>query len=133
MRYLRSRTGTGPMTATGRALATLGVRIVLDEFDAGQMAVTDLIEQPVRTARLSGTWLRNVSSLGQAAVAARALVGLARGLEMEVIAGGVETPAAAALLRSLGCQYQLGPAHGAAVQAEEVPALLELARLRRPV
>jgi diguanylate cyclase (GGDEF)-like protein/PAS domain S-box-containing protein len=133
VRYLRSRTGYGPMGTTLRALATLGVRIVLDEFDAGQMAVTDLIEQPVRTARLSGTWLRNVSSLGHAAVAARALVGLARGLEMEVIAGGVETPGAAALLRSLGCQYQLGPAHGPAVEAEEVPHVLEAARLRLPL
>lgn len=133
VRYLRSRTGSGPMTATLRSLAKLGVRIVLDEFDTGQMAVIDLIEHPVRTARLSGTWLRNVSSLGQAAVAARALVGLARGLEMEVIASGVETPEAAVLLRSLGCQYQLGPAHGAAVEAEEVPTMLEAARLRQPV
>jgi diguanylate cyclase (GGDEF)-like protein/PAS domain S-box-containing protein len=133
VRYLRSRTGSGPMSTTLRSLASLGVRVVLDEFDAGQMAVTDLIEHPVRTARLSGTWLRNVSSLGQAAVAARALVGLARGLEMEVIASGVETPAAAALLRSLGCQYQLGPAHGPAVEAEEVPPALEAARLRQPV
>lgn len=132
VRYLRSRTGSGPMTETLRALGTLGVRVVLDEFDSGQMAVTDLIAQPVRMARLSGTWLDNVSSLGTAAVAARALVGLAKGLEMEVIASGVETPAAAALLRSLGCQYQLGPAHVAAVEAEEVPEVLTAARLRQP-
>ena len=133
VRHARGRTVQGQANGTLRALGALGVRTVLDEFDAGQMAVTELITQPVRTVRLSGAWLRNVSSGGTPTVVARALVGLARGLDMEVIASGVEAPAAADLLRELGCHYQLGPAHAANLEAEEVPLVLGAARLRQPV
>jgi EAL domain-containing protein (putative c-di-GMP-specific phosphodiesterase class I) len=103
-----------------RALSALGLQVVLDDFDAGRMSVPDLIAQPVGMVRLSGAWLGTVPKGGDAAVAARALIGLAHDLGMRVIASGVDDAATAACLRDLDCDFQLGAAHAAPLDAEDV-------------
>ena len=103
-----------------RALSALGLQVVLDDFDAGRMSVPDLIAQPVGMVRLSGAWLGTVPMGGDAAVAARALIGLAHDLGMRVIASGVDDAATAACLRDLDCDFQLGAAHAAPLDAEDV-------------
>lgn len=110
-----------------RALAGLarqGIPVVLDDFDSGQVAIGDLIAQPARLVRLGGDYLNAAAGGGEAAVATRALVSLAHGLDMRVIATGIETPSAARFLFEAGCDYQIGAAHHPRLVAEDVPPLL---------
>jgi EAL domain-containing protein (putative c-di-GMP-specific phosphodiesterase class I) len=63
---------------------------------------------------------------GEASLAiARAVVGLAHGLGLEVIAEGVETAEQLELLRELGCELAQGYQIAAPLTAAEAAALLD--------
>ena len=58
----------------------------------------------------------------------RATIDLARGLGLDVVAEGVETPGVLDQLRSLGCQFAQGFAVGRPMSADEVAAQAVTAR-----
>jgi len=55
----------------------------------------------------------------------RTIVGLARTLEMEVVAEGIETPEQLAMLRELGCEYGQGYFFSSAVDEASVRGWME--------
>ena len=79
------------------------------------------IEARVRLSGIDAPELRGrCAAERHAAVAARALIGLAHDLGMRVIASGVDDDATAVCLRDLDCDFQLGAAHAVPLDAEDV-------------
>jgi EAL domain-containing protein (putative c-di-GMP-specific phosphodiesterase class I) len=102
----------------------MGMRLAIDDFGTGYSSLAYLKRFPVQRIKIDRAFIRELetSSADQAIVAA--VMALAGGLQLSVVAEGVETEAQFELLRQTGCQYAQGYLFSRPVEAARVPALL---------
>jgi diguanylate cyclase len=86
-----------------RRLKTLGVRIAMDDFGTGYSSLSYLQAFPFDKIKIDQTFIANLKQNSQAATIVRAVIGLARGLEVPVIAEGVETKEQLEFLTGASC------------------------------
>jgi diguanylate cyclase (GGDEF)-like protein len=102
------------MADTGRTLvcvdelARAGIDIAIDDFGTGYSSLTHLRELPVREVKIDKSFVMHMDTEPGDATIVRAVIDLARNLELTVVAEGVETEAAAAQLRAWGCHRLQG-------------------------
>jgi diguanylate cyclase (GGDEF)-like protein len=105
-------------------LKALGVQLALDDFGAGSSSLVSLKSAPLDTIKVDPVLLRGASSDGRRNGAiVRAIVGMAEGLGMSVVAEGVETREELALAREFGCPEIQGFIFGRPVEASEAARL----------
>jgi diguanylate cyclase len=96
---------------TRRTLARLkdiGVQIAIDDFGTGYSALTYLKSLPVDTLKIDRGFISGLGTNTRSLEIVRAIVALAQALELEVVAEGVETIAAAKALLGLECYRAQG-------------------------
>ncbi len=110
---------------TLRALKSLGLRLVVDDFGVGYASLTFLREAPVDGIKIDRRFVSQllVDPRDQAIVAS--MVRLARGLGLDVIAEGVESSEQSQRLARLQCFEQQGRHFSDALPEREMAALLE--------
>jgi diguanylate cyclase (GGDEF)-like protein/PAS domain S-box-containing protein len=109
------------------ALATLkaaGVQVSLDDFGTGYSSLSHLRDFPVDLVKIDKSFVQQMNEDSEIASIVAAVVNLARSIEIEVVAEGVETPAQLELLRAMGCQLAQGHLFGKPVEKAEVASLL---------
>jgi predicted signal transduction protein with EAL and GGDEF domain len=89
--------------ATLRELKTLGVKILLDDFGTGYSSLSHLQRFPIDVLKIDRSFVMHLGAGGDDCAIVRAIAALARALDLEVIAEGVETAAQAAEAHALGC------------------------------
>ena len=96
---------------TRRALEELkeiGVQIAIDDFGTGYAVLSHLKSLPVDALKIDTSFVRDLgTSPGDLAIV-RSIIGLAEAFDLQVVAEGVETPAAALTLMRHGCQRAQG-------------------------
>jgi diguanylate cyclase (GGDEF)-like protein len=90
------------------ALRALGVRIVLDDFGTGYSSLSYLHSLPLDTLKIAKPFVDALASQGRESRLIAIIVELARTLELDVIAEGIETPAQLAALREIGVELGQG-------------------------
>lgn len=93
---------------TLRQLKNLGVRIAMDDFGTGYSSLSNLRSFPFDKIKIDASFIRSVDTNGPAATIVRAVLGLGRGLELPVLAEGVETAEELAFLNAEACQEVQG-------------------------
>ena len=81
-----------------RRLKGLGVKIAMDDFGTGYSSLSYLQSFPFDKIKIDQAFISNLESNEQSATIIRAVIGLARGLSLPVIAEGVETKGQLAFL-----------------------------------
>jgi sensor c-di-GMP phosphodiesterase-like protein len=99
----------------------VGVRLALDDFGTGWSSLSYLRTLPVDTVKIDRCFVADVGSGGELA---RAVVSLARELDLDLIAEGVERPGQARWLADAGCHLAQGWLFSAAVDADELLRML---------
>ncbi len=92
-------------------LAALGVRIALDDFGAGYSSLSLLKHLPVHEIKIDRALTRDVSGDIKGAKDAAivcSIIGMARALDLEVVAEGVEDRGAYTFLHGVGCDAAQG-------------------------
>ena len=89
-------------------LKARGVRVALDDFGTGYSSLATLRAFPFDKMKIDRSFVAGVASGGQDAAIVRAVLGLARGLSLPVVAEGVETEAQLDALRIEGCEEVQG-------------------------
>ena len=74
-----------------RRLKGLGVRISMDDFGSGYSSLSYLQAFPFDKIKIDRAFVMNLGRNPQSAAIVRAVVGLGHGLEMSIVAEGVET------------------------------------------
>ncbi|MEO8272845.1 MAG: EAL domain-containing protein, partial [Chloroflexota bacterium] len=91
-----------------RELRALGVRIVLDDFGTGYSSLAYLRQLPLDTIKVDRSFVTDLDVQDPNVGIVRAVVSLAHGLGITVVAEGIETDEQARRLRELGCDMGQG-------------------------
>ncbi len=95
-----------------RRLKALGVRIAIDDFGSGYSSLAYLQSFPFDKIKIDRSFICNLSRDSQSVTVIRAVIGLGRGLQIPIIAEGVETEEQLAFLKLESCDeiqgYLLG-------------------------
>ncbi len=89
-------------------LRSLGVRIVLDDFGTGYSSLAYLRQLPLDTIKVDRSFVTDLDVRDPNVGIIRAVVSLAHGLGITVVAEGIETDEQARRLRELGCDMGQG-------------------------
>ncbi|HUP66110.1 MAG TPA: EAL domain-containing protein [Thermoanaerobaculia bacterium] len=93
---------------TLRELKALGIRMAVDDFGTGYSSLSYLKLFPIDTLKLDRSFVQDVTvDAGDAAIAT-AVISLARTLNLEMVAEGVETREQLNFFRDLGCHRLQG-------------------------
>jgi diguanylate cyclase (GGDEF)-like protein len=89
-------------------LKDLGVLVSIDDFGTGLASVADLRRFPLDALKIDQSFVRDVASGQEGMAVAKAIIELAHGLELEVVAEGVETGEQVGILREQRCDGMQG-------------------------
>jgi len=82
---------------------SLGVQIAIDDFGTGYSSLSYLRKLPAHTLKIDRSFVSVVDEDRVTQAIVRAMIDMARALDLEVVAEGVERESQADLLRDLGC------------------------------
>ena len=102
-------------------LRALGVRLSLDDFGTGYSSLTHLSELPIQQLKIDQSFVSQITQSARDSAIVEAVAGLARHLDVEVVAEGIETAETLARLRVLGCQYGQGHFFAQSMNADLLP------------
>lgn len=106
-----------------RRARALGYQVWFDDFGTGWSELRQLVELPVDGVKVDRFFTEALGGRGDSVV--RAMVQIARDLDLDTVIEGVSRPEHADRARALGCRLGQGFLWSPAVPAHEVPALLE--------
>ena len=105
-------------------LRRLGVRLILDDFGTGYSSLSYLQRLPLDALKLDRTFVAGIGEPGRDREIVAALLNLARVLELDVVAEGVETEAQQTCLAELDCPRAQGFHLARPMPAEELLSLI---------
>ncbi len=91
-----------------KVFADIGIVIAIDDYGAGLSSLAYLKQLPARELKIDKLFVTQLTSSNRDPLIVRSTIDLAHALEMEVVAEGVETQAAMALLSVMGCDMIQG-------------------------
>lgn len=103
-------------------LRDLGISLSLDDFGTGYSSLSYLKMLPVQQLKIDKSFIDGIGKNRGDEAIIRTVMELARSLDFEVVAEGVETLEQSEFLAGLGCEQLQGHLHGKAVPAPEFRA-----------
>ncbi len=99
-----------PQSAIGhlKTFADIGIVIAIDDYGAGLSSLAYLKQLPASELKIDKLFVTQLTSSNRDPLIVRSTIDLAHAMEMEVVAEGVETAAALALLSVMGCDVAQG-------------------------
>ena len=108
-----------------RELVAMGLRLAIDDFGTGYSSLSYIKRFSIDTLKIDRAFVVDVTVDEDDAAIVQAIVAMARRLNIQVVAEGVETEAQCDFLRAHDCNLVQGYLFGRPVPAERLPALLE--------
>ncbi len=91
-----------------RAMHEHGFQLAIDDFGMGYSSLSTLSFLPLDTLKIDRAFIKDMLSVPRQASIVRAIIALARGLGLKVVAEGVETPEQAEALHREACDLMQG-------------------------
>ena len=111
-----------------KELKDLGIRLAIDDFGTGYSSLGYLKSFPVDTLKIDRSFVKGLSGKGGDSAIVRAIVTVAKSLNMDVTAEGIETDQQRIELTALGCDRGQGFLFARPADAEHVRPLLAISK-----
>jgi diguanylate cyclase (GGDEF)-like protein/PAS domain S-box-containing protein len=108
-----------------RQIRDMGIQIVIDDFGIGYSSLTHLKQLPIHKLKIDRSFMRDIPRDEDAAAIIKAIIALAKSLNLDVVAEGVETEAQKEFLLQNGCENIQGYYFGKPKAAAEIKKLLK--------
>jgi diguanylate cyclase (GGDEF)-like protein/PAS domain S-box-containing protein len=102
-------------------LRAMGLRIAIDDFGTGHASLSYLRQFPIDSLKIDRGFVSDLETSREGSAIVNAIIGLAHGLDLEVVAEGVETEGQLRFLADSGCEEYQGFLISQALSAVEVP------------
>jgi len=116
-----------------QTLRERGIRVTVDDFGTGYSSLSYLRKFPVDSLKIDQSFVRQIGADGDDSTIVKAVIGMAQGLKLRVIAEGVETADEVAFLRACRCEEAQGYYFSRPVPAQQFATLLRDGIPRSPV
>jgi predicted signal transduction protein with EAL and GGDEF domain len=113
-------------------LRNIGVHLSIDDFGTGYSSMNYLKRFDVRALKIDRSFISGLPQDSENAAITRAIIAMAHGLKMVVVAEGVETGEQLLLLEEYGCDMVQGYYLGHPSTAETITELLQVVQLMLP-
>jgi len=94
--------------STMHALRQMGVHLAIDDFGSGYSSLSCLKQFPISKLKIDQSFVRDLTSGKGDAAITHAIINLARNLNLEVVAEGIETRDQMRYLKKNGCHHGQG-------------------------
>ena len=118
--------------ATLEQLRAIGVYLSIDDFGTGYSSMNYLKRFDVRALKIDKSFISGLPQDSENAAITRAIIAMAHGLKMAVVAEGVETDEQLIMLEQYGCDLVQGFFLGHPSSAETITEMLGPLRLALP-
>lgn len=108
------------------SLRSLGASLAIEDYGTGSFSFADLKHVHFNTLKIDQSFVQNVTTHVEDAAIVDAIIMMARGLDMRVVAEGVENMAQMAHLRARRCNDMQGYFFGRPVPPTEMSELLKM-------
>ena len=115
---------TDKVLTTADRLKALGVRLAIDDFGTGYSSLAYLQRLNVNKLKIDQSFVRNARDSKSTTAIVRAIIEMARALELEVVAEGIETEAERAFLDGAQCAMGQGYLFARPMPADQFEAFL---------
>ncbi len=119
-------------TETLMQLRSLGVKIAIDDFGTGFSSFSYLLQYEVDRLKIDRSFVRRSTEDQNAAAIVRAIISMAHGLNLKVVAEGVETNGQLDFLLNRSCDEAQGFYFAGAVPADQLIRVARIINDRRP-
>lgn len=109
--------------ALQRVRAT-GVQLAIDDFGTGYSSLSYLHRYPVDVLKIDRSFTSSMLNSESSRRLMGSIIGLARGLDLDVVAEGIEQEAELEMLRDMGCAYGQGYLFSRPLNLEDAEQLL---------
>jgi EAL domain-containing protein (putative c-di-GMP-specific phosphodiesterase class I) len=110
-------------------LKGLGISLILDDFGTGYSSLSYLQQFPLSGLKIDRSFVAALGAANGDGAIVDAILRMARALDLEVVAEGLETEQHLETLRGLGCRYGQGYLFSRPVNVATASALLESGRV----
>jgi diguanylate cyclase (GGDEF)-like protein/PAS domain S-box-containing protein len=110
--------------ATFQQLRDLGVKLAIDDFGTGYSSLSYLKRIPVDYVKIDQAFIRGLGEGSEDAAITRAIIAMAHGLSLRVVAEGVERPEQLEFLKAERCDEVQGYLVSRPVEADTMAGLL---------
>ncbi|TFH58743.1 MAG: EAL domain-containing protein, partial [Candidatus Zixiibacteriota bacterium] len=107
-----------------RSLRSRGIRIAIDDFGTRYSSLNYLRSFPISAIKIDQSFVRDLSERHGTSPIISAIVGIARGFGLQLLAEGIETSDQMNILRDLGCEEMQGFLFSRPVPGREIKGLL---------
>lgn len=111
-------------------LKKIGVNLSIDHFGVSGSSIEQLQKLPIHALKIDRSLLKDVDTDKHHQETVKAIVVLAHALNMEVVAGGIETKGQYAMLQKLGCDRAQGYIFSRPAPAFEFQKLIRTEKTR---
>ncbi len=109
-------------------LKAIGVKLAIDDFGTGYSSLSYLRELPIDVLKIDKSFVDGIGISPQRLALVEGIIRIARTLNLNVIAEGIETEIQRDLLISMGCQFGQGYLLAMPVEADQAEALVRIGR-----
>ena len=107
-----------------RKLTKMGIGIAIDDFGTGYSSLSYLQQFPISTLKIDKTFISSIHVNEGGTSIVNAIIAMAKGLKLNLIAEGVETDPQLEYLKNLGCDEIQGYLFGKAESADRTQEIL---------
>lgn len=118
-------TGHGFISDALNALNEFNIGLAMDDFGTGYSSLSYLHNYPFDTLKIDRSFISYIGGNSAACELINAMITMAHGLGLKVVAEGVETEEQLAYLSSLDCEYAQGYLFSKAVSSDEITRMLQ--------